>query len=56
MRGAWTGVGLSVGAALGLLFGMLISPFWWGPLAGASLGLIVGAIIDAQAARRRPGR
>lgn len=54
MRGTWTGAGLSIGAGLGLLFGLLISASWWGPLVGVTGGLVIGAIIEAQASRRHP--
>lgn len=36
------------GAALGLLMGLLVfDGEWWAPIAGAAIGLIVGAVIEA---------
>lgn len=45
----YTGLGLVFGAALGMIFGMMLfSELWVGPLIGTALGLIVGAIIDVN--------
>lgn len=49
----YTGSGLAIGAALGLLFGlMLFENMAFGTLIGAVLGLMVGAIIDAREGRQ----
>ena len=49
-----TGYGLVMGAALGLLAGVLLSSeLWVWPLIGAALGLVVGATMDANRDRRR---
>jgi tetrahydromethanopterin S-methyltransferase subunit C len=45
----WNGPGAGAGVAVGLLFGMLLVPDWRGPVVGAVLGLIVGAIADGRA-------
>jgi outer membrane lipoprotein SlyB len=45
----YTGYGLVLGAALGLLLGTLFSEgSWIAPSLGAVLGLIVGSIVDAR--------
>jgi outer membrane lipoprotein SlyB len=45
----YTGYGLVLGAALGLLLGSLFAAgFWFAPGAGAVAGLIIGSIVDAQ--------
>lgn len=49
VKGAWTGTGIALGAALGILVGLLLFDDWWlGPVIGAVVGLLVGAIADAQ--------
>jgi hypothetical protein len=49
----YTGYGLAMGAALGLLASTLFaSEHWIAPLIGAVVGLLVGAVIDV----RRSGR
>ncbi len=36
-------------AALGILIGLLLLEEWWyGPIIGAAVGLLIGAIVDAQ--------
>ncbi len=53
MKFQWTGVGVVIGAALGLLFGLLMfDGAWWAPTVGAAVGIVVGAIADGQATRR----
>ena len=48
-KNIYAGVGISIGAALGFIFGMLLfDNMIWGAGAGAAIGLIIGAIIDAQ--------
>jgi uncharacterized membrane protein len=45
----YTGYGLVLGAALGLLFGTLVaSEIWLAPAVGAAIGLVVGSIVDAR--------
>jgi uncharacterized membrane protein len=45
----YAGFGISVGAALGMIFGMLLfENLIFGAGIGATLGLIIGASIDAQ--------
>lgn len=49
MKFQWTGIGLVFGAAVGLLLGMLVfEANWWAPMVGVTVGLLVGAIVDAQ--------
>lgn len=55
MKGARTGVGLVFGAALGLVFGLMLIDNWWmGPMIGVALGLIVGAVADLLASTNDP--
>lgn len=43
------GSGMAVGAALGLLFGLMLMPnTFWGGLAGVAVGLVIGAIVDMR--------
>jgi len=45
----YTGAGLAIGAAIGMIFGlMLFENLAWGCVIGAALGLVMGAAIDAQ--------
>ena len=47
MKGMLTGLGVTFGAACGLLLGQLLLGDWWvGPLIGAVVGLLVGAVAD----------
>lgn len=49
MKGARTGLGISSGAAFGIILGLLLfEDWWWGSIVGTLVGLIVGAIADAQ--------
>lgn len=49
MKGTRTGLGIVFGAALGLLFGLLMFDNWWlGPMIGVAAGLIIGAVADLQ--------
>lgn len=44
-----TGFGLAIGAALGMIFGMMLfDQLAYGALIGAGAGLIIGAVLDAQ--------
>ena len=54
MRGLRAGLGMAFGAAFGLIFGLLVFDSWWAPVAGASLGLLIGAVIDLQTPRDGP--
>jgi len=48
-RIVYAGLGVSFGAALGLIFGMLLfDQMILGASIGAAAGLIIGAIADAQ--------
>ena len=48
MKGSRTGVGIAVGAAIGMIFGLvLFDDWWWGPVVGTAAGLIIGAVADA---------
>jgi uncharacterized membrane protein len=48
----YTGYGLVIGAALGLLIGTLLSVARWiAPAMGAGLGLVVGAVVDVWRAK-----
>jgi len=52
----YTGYGLVIGAALGLLIGALVSgTLWIAPVIGAGLGLVVGAVVDVWWAPRTIG-
>jgi uncharacterized membrane protein len=53
---AFAGGGMFLGAAFGILFGMLLfdNP-WIGPSIGAALGLILGAVIEISSKRRKHG-
>ena len=43
------GSGLAIGAAIGMIFGlMLFENLAWGCVIGAAMGLVMGAAIDAQ--------
>ena len=45
----YAGAGLAIGAAIGMIFGlMLFENLAWGCVIGAALGLVIGAAIDAQ--------
>jgi uncharacterized membrane protein len=46
-RLSFAGAGLALGAAFGILFGMLLfeNP-WYGPILGAAAGLLFAALID----------
>lgn len=45
----YTGYGLILGAALGLLIGTIFSAeLWIAPVVGAALGTLVGAIVDMR--------
>lgn len=48
----YAGAGLAIGAGAGYAFGILISvmPFFFAGI-GAAVGLLLGAMIDAQAAK-----
>jgi Glycine zipper len=48
----YTGYGLVLGAALGLLAGTLLSSEpWIAPLLGAAVGLVIGAMVRARRGR-----
>jgi uncharacterized membrane protein len=49
---AFAGGGMFLGAAFGIIFGMLLfdNP-WYGPILGAVLGLIIGAGIEIYGLR-----
>lgn len=45
----YAGSGLAIGAAVGMIFGlMLFENLAWGCVIGAAVGLVSGAAIDAQ--------
>lgn len=45
----YAGSGLAIGAAIGMIFGlMLFENLAWGCAIGAAVGLVMGAAIDAQ--------
>jgi uncharacterized membrane protein YccC len=47
-----SGFGLALGAALGLLFGTLLTEqSWLFPLVGAIVGLVIGAFVDVYRSR-----
>jgi hypothetical protein len=54
MRGYRAGLGAAIGAALGLIFSLLVFDSWWAPVAGVSIGLLIGAVIDLQKPRGGP--
>jgi uncharacterized membrane protein len=44
-----TGTGLAIGAAIGMILGlMLFENLAWGCVVGAAVGLVIGGAIDAQ--------
>jgi len=48
----YAGSGLAIGAAIGMIFGlMLFENLAWGCVIGAAVGLVMGAAIDAQERR-----
>ena len=45
----YTGSGLAIGAAIGIIFGlMLFENLTWGCVIGAAVGLVIGAVIDTH--------
>ncbi|MBL7066064.1 MAG: glycine zipper family protein [Anaerolineae bacterium] len=45
----YAGAGLAIGAAIGMIFGlMLFENLAWGCVIGTAVGLVIGAAIDAQ--------
>ena len=45
----YAGAGLATGAAIGMIFGLLLfENLAWGCVIGAAVGLVVGAAIDAH--------
>jgi hypothetical protein len=45
---------MSIGAGLGLIFGLLMLEDWWlGPVVGVGVGLLVGAVFDLLAGSER---
>jgi len=52
-RGIYTGSGIVIGAAIGLIFGfLLLENIVSGLIIGAAAGLIIGAIIDILGGRK----
>jgi hypothetical protein len=50
----YTGYGLAIGAAIGLLAATLLSSeIWIAPVIGAALGLLVGAVLDTRRSRHQ---
>jgi hypothetical protein len=48
----YAGAGLAIGAAIGMIFGlMLFENLAWGCVIGAAVGLVIGAAIDAHERR-----
>lgn len=50
MRGVRTGLGIALGAGLGMLAGLLVTDdawIWW-LIVGAAAGLIIGASMDSR--------
>ena len=44
----YAGSGLAIGAAIGMIFGLLLfEDLAWGCVIGAAAGLLIGAVIDA---------
>jgi uncharacterized membrane protein len=51
-KGIYTGSGIVIGAAIGLIFGLLLlENIVSGLIIGAAAGLIIGAIIDGMRGR-----
>lgn len=55
MKGAWAGSGIAFGAGIGIIFGLLLlgDNWFYAPIIGASVGLLIGAIVDAQSGDNR---
>lgn len=50
----YRGSGMAIGAALGLIFGMLLfDKIALGLVFGAAIGLVIGSIVDMQAKKER---
>jgi len=48
----YAGSGLAIGAAIGMIFGLLLfENLAWGCVIGSALGLLIGAAIDALGSR-----
>ena len=48
----FAGSGLAIGAAIGMIFGLLLfENLAWGCVIGAAVGLVMGAAIDAHGRR-----
>lgn len=43
-----SGQGLAIGAAIGLIFGLLLNNLIWGLIIGASIGLIFGSTLESD--------
>jgi len=43
-----SGQGLAIGAALGMIFGLMLNQLVWGLIIGASIGLIFGSTIESD--------
>lgn len=55
MRGLRSAVGLILGAGIGMVVGTLVTDVWiWWLLAGAALGLVIGAVMDAKPGKGAP--
>ena len=49
----YAGSGLAIGAAIGMIFGLLLfEDLTWGCIIGAGVGLVIGATIDVQMRHR----
>jgi len=50
-----SGQGLATGAAIGLIFGLLLNNLVWGLVIGASMGLVFGSTLECDRRKASSG-
>lgn len=56
MKGTYAGLGVTFGAGLGLVAGILFLDAWWfGMVIGAVLGLVIGSLAEIASRDRGSG-